>query len=245
MAHDSASAVSDRELVDRMLAGRNDSTVALWLVVPALTIPVGVVYGEKGALVALFASLALCVLLLRVRDRLPKLQTARQAELEYKRRFRLHDLQKYEAEAVASLEKPDAPEVVMLFAGQGLPHGMHHFVRIDLGDAPRLQVRRAPLPHEVLQAEDVDNRLFRYDQPLTAAQEQKARDLLPVLTPANLASPPSHFVFDGFPCTAVLLRRGYEPIWTELNMGGLPPELREVPAARFMRLFIDLEAEAS
>jgi hypothetical protein len=241
---DESAGVSDRELLARMRAGKNDSSVTLWLLVPLLTIPVGAAYGEKAALVALFASLALCVLLLRVRDRLPRLQAARLAEREYKRRFRLYDLEDYETEAIASLDKPGAPEVVMLFAGQGLPQGTHHFVRIDLGDTPRLQVRRAPQPFEALQEETPETKLFRYDQPLSAAQENRARELVITLTPENLV-PPSHAVFDGFPCTAVVLRRGHEPMWTELNMAELPPEISDVPAARFLRLFIELEEEVS
>jgi hypothetical protein len=113
-----------------------------------------------------------------------------------------------------------------------------------LGDTPRLQIRRAPLPLEILQTENTETRLFRYDRPLSAAQERKARDLVVTLTPEQLV-PPNHAVFDGFPCTAVMLRRGHEPMWTELNMAGLPREISELPAARFMRLFIDLEEEVS
>jgi hypothetical protein len=243
MADDSA-AVSDLELLERMRAGKNDGSLALWLLVPLATLPVGIVYGESAALVAVLGSLALCVLLLRIRDRLPRQRAARLAEREYKRRFRLYELSDYEAEAVASLAKPGAPEVVMLFSGHGLPHGIHHFVRIDLGEQPRLQVRRAPLPIDAVAGDKPEAQLFRYDQPLSAAQASQAEDLLATLTPEVLA-PPNRFVFDGFPCSAVVLRRGAEPMWTELDMAGLPAELYEHPSARLLRLFIELEAEIS
>jgi hypothetical protein len=42
-----------------------------------------------------------------------------------------------------------------------------------------------------------------------------------------------------------MLRRGHEPIWTELNMAALPPEISQHPAACFLRWFIELEAEVS
>jgi hypothetical protein len=244
MADDSAS-VSDRELLERMRAGKDDSTVYLWLIVPLATLPAAAAYGERGALIALLGSLALCVLLLlQLREYVPRFRAARSAEREYMRRFRLYDLEAYEVEALASLDKPDAPEVILLFAGRGLPHGVHHFVRVDLGDRPRLQVRRAALPFEVLQTEDAAMKLFRYDQPLSAAQEHRARQLVTALTAENLA-PPRHSVLDGFPCKAGVLRPAHEPIWTELNMAGLSPELSGHPVACFLRLFIELEAEVS
>lgn len=242
---DESARVSDRELLARMRAGKNDSGVLAWLLVPLATIPVAALYGEKAALVALFGSLALCVLLLQLRDYfMPRFQAGRLAEREYKRRYRLYDLQDYETEALAALDKPDAPEVILLFEGRALPHGLHHFVRIDLGAKPRLQVRRAPLPFDVLQEEDSATRLFRYDRPLSAAQEQRARQVIAALTPEQLV-PPRHNVLDGFPCKAALLRRADEPIWTELNMAGLPREIDAHPTARFLRLFIELETEVS
>jgi hypothetical protein len=243
MADDSAR-VSDRELIERMRAGRNDGSVALWLLVPLVTVPVGIKFGEQAALVAVLGSLALCVLLLRIRDRMPRQQASRLAEREYKRRFRLFEVSDYEAEAVASLRKPGAPEVIMLFSGDGLPHGIHHFVRIDLGDEPRLQIRRAPLPGDVLEAETPESQLFRFDQPLSAAQEERVIELLATLTPEVLV-PPNRFTFDGFPCSAVILRRGRDPLFTELNMAELPSELYEHPSAKLLRLFIELEAEVS
>jgi hypothetical protein len=241
---DESARVSDRELLARMRAGKSDSSVFVWLLVPLATIPFAAAYGEKGALAALFGSLGLCVFLLQLRDAMPRFQAARLAEREYKRRFRLYDLQDYEAEALAALDEPGAPEIMLLFEGQGLPHGVHHFVRIDLGEEPRLQVRRALLPFDVLQQEDAATKLFRYDRPLSAAQAQRARQLVAGLTAEQLAPPP-HAVLDGFPCKAGLLRRGQEPIWTELDMAAAPPELSEHPSACFLRLFIELEAEVS
>jgi hypothetical protein len=241
MADDSAR-VSDRELLARMCAAKTESSSYLWLLVPLATIPVGAIYGEKAALVAVLGSVALCVLLMQLRDYLPRFQAARLAEREYKRRYRLYDIEDYEAEALVALDKPNAPDVMLLFAGRSLPDGVNHFVRIDLGDAPRLQIRRAPLPSDVLQDETAETKLFRYDRPLSAAQDQRARQLIATLTADNL-SPPNHTILDGFPCKAAILRRAHEPIWTELNMAALPAEISAHPAAHFLQLFIDLEAE--
>jgi hypothetical protein len=67
MADDNAS-VSDRALLERMRAGKGDSTVYVWLIVPLATLPAAAAYGERGALIALLGSLALCVRLLQLRD---------------------------------------------------------------------------------------------------------------------------------------------------------------------------------
>lgn len=243
MAEDTAPA-GDLELIARIRAARNDGWVSVWLLVPLVTIPLGAMYGESAALAGVAASILVCAVLLRLRDRLPRHRAAKQAEREYERRFRLHELSAYETEARALLAKPDAPDVVMLFSGHGVPAGIHHFVRLDLGRESRLQVCRAPLLSDVLEVEDPATQLFRYDEPLTAEHETRVRELLFTLTP-ELLRPPHRFVFDGFPCTAVVLRARREPMWTDLDMAGLPAELYEHPSARLLRLFLELEAEVS
>jgi hypothetical protein len=233
---------SDRELLVAMRAATNDRSWAIWLIVPLATMPAGAIYGEAVALAVLVASVALCVLLFRLRERLPYARAAKQAEREYKRRFRLYELTDYEAEALASLEKPGAPEVILLFSGDGLPEGTHHFVRVDLGDEPRLQIRRALPPQDWLKVEDPEAQLFRYDGPLSDEHISRVRRLLATFT-ADLLVPPSHFVLEGFPCSAVVLRRGAQPMWTTLNMSNLPAELYQHPSAKLLRMFMELEAE--
>jgi hypothetical protein len=241
---DDLGAVSDLQLLERMRARANDGwALALWLIVPFATIPAGAMYGESVALAALLGSFGACVVLVRARKRQPRIRDAELAEREYRRRFRLYELSDFEAEAVAALEKPGAPDTVLLFSGMGLPHGMHHFVRMDLGDQPRLQIRRAPMPQDWIQAEDPEKKLFRYDGPLSDADVSRIKRVLAMLT-SELLVPPNRFVIDGFPCSAAVFRRGATPLWTSLNMAGLPPQLYQHPSAKLLRLFIELEAEA-
>jgi hypothetical protein len=214
----------------------------VWLLVPLVTVPVAIAFGESAALGALLGSIAVSVVLLRFTKQLPRIREADDAEREYRRRYRLYELSDYESEAVASLQKPGAPDAVLLFSGMGLPHGVHHFVRVDLGERPRLQIRRAPMPLEWMQAEDPVAQLFRYDAPLSDENVSRVKHLLATLT-AELLAPPSRFGLDGFPCEAGVFRRGAAPIWTNLNMASLPPELYQHPSARLLRLFLELEAE--
>jgi hypothetical protein len=120
---------------------------------------------------------------------------------------------------------------------------MRHFVRIDLGDQPRLQIRRAPMPQDFLQAADPASQLFRYDAPLADENVSRVKRVLATVT-AEVLVPPNRFVIDGFPCSAAVFRRGAAPLWTNLNMAGLPPELYQHPSAKLLRLFMELEAEA-
>ena len=225
-----------------MRAGSNERVLGWWLIVPLVTLPVGALYGETVALAALLGSVLAVVVLVRLRERTPRVRAAKLAEREYKRRYRLYELSEYQPEAAAALEKPGAPEVIMLFSGIGLPHGTRHFVRVDLGEEDRLQVRRALQPLDWMRAEDPAAELFRYDGPLSGENSARARRLLASLT-AELLDPPNHFVFDGYPCTAVVLRRGAEPMWTKLNMANLPAQLNDHPSAKLLRMFMELEAE--
>jgi hypothetical protein len=241
---DDLGAVSDLQLLERMRARANDGwSLGVWLLVPGATIPAGALYGESAALAALLVSIGVCVVLLRMRQGLPTIRDAALAEREYRRRFRLYELSDFEAEALASLEKPGAPDTVLLFSGMGLPHGVHHFVRIDLGDQPKLQIRRAPMPQDWVQADDPASALFRYDAPLSDENVSRVKRVLATVT-AELLAPPNRFVIDGYPCSAAVFRRGAAPLWTNLNMAGLPPELYQHPSARLLRLFIELEADA-
>lgn len=242
MLDDSARA-SDLELIERMRAVAGDSSAAVWLLVPLASIGAGILYGEAVALGALVGSFALCALVLRLRERVPRIRRARLAEREYRRRFRLHELRDYEDEAIASLAKPGAPEVVLLFSGTGLPHGMHHFVRVDLGERPRLQIRRTPLPVDLLHADNPAARLFRYDQPLSAEQTARVQRVVSALTP-ELGAPTESAVRDGFPCAALVLRRGAEPLWTKQNLASLSPHDPH-PIAQLLRMFLELEREVS
>lgn len=239
------SSVSDLQLLERMRNRANDGwSLAVWLIVPIATISCAIAFGETAAAIALLGSLVLSVVLLRVRKRRPAIRDAELAEREYRRRYRLFELGDYEAEAVAALAKPGAPDTVLLFRGVGLPHGVHHFVRIDVGDQPRLQVRRALMPADWLQAEDPVASLFRYDGALSDENVSRVKHVLATLT-AELAAPPNRFVVDGFPCEAGVFRRGAAPLWTSLNMAGLPPELYQHPTARLLRVFLEFEAEVS
>jgi hypothetical protein len=240
---DDLSSASDLQLLERMRARTNDGwSLGVWLIVPVATVSVAIAFGESAALAALLGSIGVSVVLLRLRKQLPRIREAELAEREYRRRYRLYELSDYEAEAVASLEKPGAPDTVLLFSGMGLPHGVHHFVRVDLGENPRLQVRRAPMPLDWMQSEDPAAQLFRYDAPLSDENVSRVKHLLATLT-AELLVPPNRFGIDGFPCEAGVFRRGATPIWTNLNMASLPPELYQHPSARLLRLFLELEAE--
>lgn len=236
---------SDVQLLERMRARANDGwSLAVWLIVPVATMASAIAFGETAAAIALLGSLVSSIVLVSARKRLPRIREAALAEREYRRRYRLYELTDYEAEAVAALDKPDAPDTVLLFRGVGLPHGVHHFVRIDVGDQPRLQVRRALMPADWMRADDPSSQLFRYDAALSAENVSRVKHVLATLT-AELAAPPNRFVIDGFPCEAGVFRRGAAPLWTSLNMAGLPPELYQHPSARLMRLFLELEAEVS
>jgi hypothetical protein len=80
--------------------------------------------------------------------------------------------------------------------------------------------------------------------PRAARNVSRVKHVLATLT-AELSAPPNRFANDGFPCEAGVFRRGAMPLWTSLNMAGLPPELYQHPSARLMRLFLELEAEVS
>lgn len=239
---DDLAGVSDLELLARMRAGSNERVLGLWLIVPLVTLPVAILYGESAALAALLGSIAACAVLLRLGERAPRGRAAKLAEREYRRRYRLYELSEYEPEASAALQKPDAPEVVMLFSGIGLPEGTRHFVRVDLGERSRLQIRRALMPLDWMRADDPAAHLFRYDGPLSEEDIARVRRMLATLT-AELVVPPNRMVFDGYPCAAVVLRRGAEPIWTNLDMANLPAELYQHPSAKLLRMFIELEAQ--
>jgi hypothetical protein len=242
---DDFGAATDQQLLERMRARANDGwSLAVWLIVPIATVSASIAFGESGALGALLGSIAVTVVLLRLRKRVPRMRGAEFAEREYRRRYRLFELSDYEAEALAALEKPGAPNTVLLFSGMGQPHGVHHFIRIDLGERPRLQIRRAPMPLDLIQAENPAASLFRYDAALSDENVARVKQVVSTLT-AELSVPPTRFVMDGFPCEAGVFRRGATPIWTTLNMANLPPELYQHPSARLLRLFLELEAEAS
>ena len=86
--------------------------------------------------------------------------------------------------------------------------------------------------------------MVKVDGALATAAADRVRALLRELTPEALIAP-AHFVRDGFPCSAVVLRKGAEPLRATLNLAGLPRELREHPCARLLGLMLDLEAEVS
>lgn len=239
------SSASDLQLHERMCARTNDGwSLAIWLIIPIATVSVAIAFGESAALAALAGSIGVSILLVRSSKRLRRIREAELAEREYRRRYRLYELTDYEAEVLAALEKPGAPDAVLLFSGKGMPQGMHHFLRIDLGEHPRLQIRRAPMPLDWMHAEAPGAQLFRYDAPLSDEDVSRVKHLLTTLT-AELLVPPNRFVTDGFPCEAGVFRRGATPIWTNLNMANLPQELRQHPSARLLRLFLELEAEVS
>jgi hypothetical protein len=99
------------------------------------------------------------------------------------------------------------------------------------------------MPQDWMQADDPQSKLFRYDAPLSEENVSRIKRVLATLT-AELLVPPNRFVLDGFPCAAAVFRRGAAPLWTSMNMAGLPPELYQHPSAKLLRLFMELEAEA-
>ncbi len=211
---------------------------------PLVGAGLGSAWGSVGTALGALAALALCASILRLRERLPRVRSAREAERELAARFALSPLEQHEAEARAALEASGAPEAVLLFRAVALPHGGHRFIRIDLADASRIRVRSMPFLRDLASVDAPETRMLKVDRPLPAAAGERVRAQLRELTPGALVAP-AHFVKDGFPCSAVVLRRGAEPLRATLNLAGLPQELKAHPCARLLGLMLELEAEVS
>jgi hypothetical protein len=235
---------SDAELVRAALDGDDSFGCYLWLIAPPLGASLGFFWGRGGAVLGMLGALALCALILRLRQLLPAVRERKRAARELELRFDLAPLEQHEANACAALEQPGAPEAVLLFEGRALPHGGHRFIRIDLAAESTIRVRSTPFLHDLARVEEPQRRMLKIDGPLSAVGAERVRALLRELTPEALIGP-RHFVRDGFPCAAVVLRRGAEPLRASLNLAGLPAELKANPCVRLLELMLELEAEVA
>ena len=236
--------LTDQELIARIQAGRDDVGCYVWLVAPVIAAVVcGLLWGGPAAIGALIASYFLCQGFWRWRKRLPRIRAGELARAELQRRYRIAGVSSYEAEAVAELARDGGPEAVLLFSSRGLPHGGHSFIRIELALEARAQIWLAPLPFDLEHGADPVARLYHRELQLTAAAATRWRELIAALTPAALV-PPGHFVRDGLPCEAVVLRRNAPTLRAKLNMAGLPQVLRAHPCAHLLQSFLELELTA-
>src|SRR5262245_60934924 len=124
----------DAELIRIARAGRSTLGCYVWLIVPAAPISLGFVYGTDLAWLGFLGALAVVMLALHARSKLPAVQHAIDAEREFEQRWNIgaSAQAQAEADAQASLAQDVDLEAVVLFVGRSLPHGQHRFVRIDL-----------------------------------------------------------------------------------------------------------------
>jgi len=235
---------SDVELVRAARAGDDSFGCFLWLLAPLASMSLGFVYGVAVACLGFVVVLALCALVARLRQLLPRVRKGRLAQREFELRFGLTALEHYEAEARSALERPASLEAVLLFQGTSLPHGGHRFIRIELAAESSIQIRSTPFLRDLWNVAEPGARMLKLDTPLSAAAADRVRELLRELTAEQLIAP-SHFVYDGFPCAAVVLLRAAEPLRTQMNLAGIPSELRGHPSVRLLTLVLELEAEVS
>ena len=234
--------LSDSELVRLARLPPDRLGCWLWLSPFAIGTLLAVTLDAGSAVLGFGAAFGSAWLASRIRARSPRRRLAKAAEMALEQRFCTGSIERYVPAAEAALSADPSLRVVLLFSGTGLPHGGKRFIRIELGEPSRIALRSMPFLHDLEDSPDPAARLFRADLPLSAASAERVQALLDALDPAHL-DPPPHFVYDGFPCSLIVLRRDAESLRVDLNLHGLSAEQRQHPSTRLLCHMLDLEDE--
>lgn len=212
----------------------------LWLSPVAFGTLLGVTLDAPSAAFGFAAALAAAWLASRIRARSPRRQQAKLAEQALAQRYCTMPIERYLPAAQAALRDDPALQAVLLLSGTGLPHGGRHFIRVELGASSRVRLRTLPFLHDLRDAADPAERMLSRDLPLTAASVERLHALLDALDPLKLA-PPTAPVHDGFPCSALVIRRAGEPLRIDVNLSGLDGEQQKHPSAQLLLCLLELE----
>jgi hypothetical protein len=240
LATDTLEALSDAELVTESLPCASHAGCYRWLVAFTLPVPIGLVFNAAWALLSFGVAVMACRLLAWRRERNPRMRRARQAEAEFARRFGEPALERALVDARALLATDRNIEAVVCLHGCGLPHGGPQLVGVDLGSMETtIRVHAAPWLADLWQHPERVPRIRREVGPLTLAAAERLRACVAAIG-TDQGAPEDSFVKDGFPCTAVLLKRGAEPQRWQLNMSGLSPEQASHPVAQLIASLLEL-----
>jgi hypothetical protein len=232
--------LNDAELVQLVRLPPDRLGCWLWLAPLPLGTLLAVTLDPGVAALGFCVTLGTAWLSARIRARSPRRRLAELAKQMLAQRFCTDPIEHYEPAARAALRDDPALQTVLLFSGRALPHGGWRFIRIELGQSSRIALRSLPFDLGDIPRETAG--MFRCTLPLRAASAARVQALIAEIDPAR-PEPPAEFVYDGFPCSALVLRRDAEPLRIDVNLGGLTREQRAHPSARLLHCILDLEDE--
>jgi hypothetical protein len=236
-------ALSDEELIALVDTLNGGVGCLVWLLVPAVTLSTGVLYGAPIALLSSVAAAFACRFIDQLRERTPSVRRARLAEHEFYLRYGVASFERVAAEA---RERLASARAVIVLEAVGLPHGRHDTILVELGEEARIALHSTPQLADLL-ADFAAKRaqIARLDQPLAEAAAAQLEALILQLTAADDGelSEVMAVGVDGVPSKLLVLRRGEPEFEARLDMLSDQPAETSSGAFRLAKRLLELQAE--
>jgi hypothetical protein len=240
---DEIRALADEELVALVRTLDGGIGCLLWLIVPAVTLSTGMLYGAPIALLCSVAAAFACRFMDQLRERMPAMRRARFAEQEFALRYGVASFERVAAEA---RERLVSARAVIVLEAVGLPHGRHDTILVELGEEAQIALHSTPQLADLL-ADFAAKRaqIARLDQPLPAAAAAQLEALTLQLSAAEEEGV-SEFMqvgVDGVPSRLLVLRPGEPAFEARLDMLSDQPAETSSAAFKLAKRLLELQAE--